>query len=448
MCRANDIKAGNKMGAIVENSTMLGFIGGTLNPDPETVENHTRQIESLKKEIEDRDKTLSRLKQDFNDLQAQNDDLKITLESKNHEIEALKDNVDKLEAEKEILERKLQNVELEFEDLTDQNNEKKKEINDLKVSLESKDKEITAVKREVEDLRDQNNKRAKEIEDLKHRNEERNKEIKDLKISLETKGKEITVLTRKVTDLKDQNEKIKISLKAKDKQRDVLNDTIRELRNELKSFKLLSDVRQTDWQGTKKALKKSDEKYNQLELEMKKLEMKLQRMMERGKQKEEEYKRWQKEFQENMQPLQSYGRNIPSPDSLDSACILLAQMCSRVQAMMYQKVHPDGYDEDCSYKVKFIKEDIALKEGEDQHQASKRWEELKTKLGWINTKHPRTLKEIQNKRNETAHPEKLTKDKLLKSAKVMQDAKKLHGWMSFNHVHEIIRIWDLLEQME
>ena len=40
----------------MENSTMLGFIGGTLNPDPETVENHTRQIESLKKEMEERDK--------------------------------------------------------------------------------------------------------------------------------------------------------------------------------------------------------------------------------------------------------------------------------------------------------------------------------------------------------------------------------------------------------
>ena len=104
------------MDEIVENSTMLGLIGGTLNLDPETVENHTRQIESLMKEIEERDKTLSRLKQDFNDFQAQNDNLKITLESKNHEIEALKDKVHKLETEKKILEKKLQNVELEFED--------------------------------------------------------------------------------------------------------------------------------------------------------------------------------------------------------------------------------------------------------------------------------------------------------------------------------------------
>ena len=370
------------------------------------------------------------------------------MESKNHEIEALKDKVHKLETEKKILEKKLQNVELEFEDLKDQNNEKKEEIKDLKNSLELKDKEITAVKREVEDLRDQNNERAKEIEDLKDRNDKKNKEIEDLKVSLETKGKEIIVLTREVRDLKDQNEKIKISLEARDKERDDLKDKIRELRNELKSFKRSSDVFQREWQDAKKALEKSEENYNKLKLDVERLSKKIQRMTEEDKQKEEEYKKWKKEFQENMQPSQSYGRSLSSPDSLDSACILLGQMCSRVQAMMYQKVLPDGYDEHCSYKVKFIEEDIALREGEDQHQASKRWEELQTKLSWNNAKHPRTMKEIQNKRNETARPEKLTKDKLLKSAKVMQDAKKLHGWMSFNHVHEIIRIWDLLGQME
>ena len=331
--------------------------------------------------------------------------------------------------------------------LKDQNN-KKEEIKNLKNSLELKDKEITAVKKEVEDLRDQNNERAKEIEDLKDRNDKKNKEIEDLKVSLETKGKEIIVLTREVRDLKDQNEKIKISLEARDKERDDLKDKIRELKNELKSFKRSSDVFQREWQDAKKALEKSEENYNKLKLDVERLSKKIQRMTEEDKQKEEEYKKWKKEFQENMQPLQSYGRSLSSPDSLDSACILLGQMCSRVQAMMYQKVHPDGYDEDCSYKVKFIEEEIGSKKGEDHRQASKRWEELKTKLSWNNAKHPRTMKEIQNKRNETAHSEKLTKDKLLKSAKVMQDAKKLHGWMSFNHVHEIIRIWDLLGQME
>ena len=72
---------------------------------------------------------------------------------------------------------------------------------------------------------------------------------------------------------------------------------------------------------------------------------------------------------------------------------------------------------------------------------------MKTKLGWDDV-HLRAMKEIQKKRNETAHPEKLTKDKLLITAKVMEDAKKLNSWMSFNRVCEIIRMWDLLEQME
>ena len=225
--------------------------------------------------------------------------------------------------------------------------------------------------------------------------------------------------------MKDQNEKIKISLEARDKERDDLKDKIRELKNELKSFKRSSDVFQREWQDAKKALEKSEENYNKLKLDVEKLSKNIQRMTKERDQKEEDDLKWKKEFQESMQLVQSYGRGSQSlPDPVENAFILLGQMCSRVQAMMYQKVLPDGYDEHCSYKVKFIEEDIALREGEDQHQASKRWEELKTKLSWNNAKHPRTMKEIQNKRYKTAHPEKLTKDKLLKSAKVMQDAKK------------------------
>ena len=138
----------------------------------------------------------------------------------------------------------------------------------------------------------------------------------------------------------------------------------------------------------------------------------------------------------------------PLPDPAENAFILLGQMCSRVQAMMYQRVLPDRYNEEYLYKLKFIEEDIAREQGDLKRQAIERWDELKRKLSWDDINHPRTLKEIQRKRNDVAHPNLLTKELLLNSAEMMQEAGKLSGRMSLTHVRQIIKIWDLLDQME
>ena len=386
--------------------TVLGIIGA-LNRDPETVENHTRQIESLKKDIEERDNTLSRLNKEMKDLQAQNDDLQITLESRNQEIEALKDKVDKLETERKILEKKLQYVELEFKDLKIQNDEKNKEIRDLKISLESKDNEITAMKRELKDLKDQNDERAKEI--------------KVLTISLESKDKEIIVL----------------------------KDRIRGLENALKSLELFTEAWKKEWEDAREARKKSEKDKKEMKLTIEKLSKNIQRMTKERDQKEKDDLKWRKEFQESMQRVQSYGRGSQSlPDPAENAFILLGQMCSRVQAMMYQRVLPDRYNEEYLYKLKFIEEDIAREQGDLKRQAIERWDELKMKLSWDDINYPRTLTEIQRKRNDVAHPNLLTKELLLNSAEMLQEAGKLSGRMSLNHVRQIIKIWALLDQME
>ena len=409
LCRVNDIKVGNKMSEnrrrredateIVTQSTVLGIIGAQ-NRDSETVENHTRQIESLKKEIEERDNTLSRLNKELKDLQAQNDDLQITLESRNQEIEALKDKVDKLETERKILEKKLQYFELEFKDLKIQNDEKNKEIRDLKISLESKDNEITAMKRELKDLKDQNDERAKEI-------------------------------------------------KSKDKEIIALKDKIRGLENALKSLELFTEALKKEWEDAREARKKSEKDKKEMKLTIEKLSKNIQRMTKERDQKEEDDLKWKKEFQESMQLLQSYGRGSQSlPDPVENAFILLGQMCSRVQAMMYQRVLPDRYNKEYLYKLKFIEEDIAREQGDLKRQAIERWDELKRKLSWDDINHPRTLKEIQRKRNDVAHPNLLTKELLLNSAEMMQEAGKLSGRMSLTHVRQIIKIWDLLDQME
>ena len=416
LCRVNDIKVGNKMSEnrrrredateIVTQSTVLGIIGAQ-NRDSETVENHTRQIESLKKEIEERDNTLSRLNKELKDLQAQNDDLQITLESRNQEIEALKDKVDKLETERKILEKKLQYVELEFKDLKIQNDEKNKEIRDLKISLESKDNEITAMKRELKDLKDQNDERAKEIK----------------------------VLT--------------ISLASKDKEIIALKDRIRELENALKSLELFTEALKNEWEDAREARKKSEKDKKEMKLTIEKLSKNIQRMTKERDQKEEDDLKWKKEFQESMQLVQSYRRRSQSlPDPVENAFILLGQMCSRVQAMMYQRVLPHLYNEEYLYKLKFLEQDIGRQQGDLKRQAIERWDELKRKLSWDDIDHPRTLKEIQSKRNDVAHPNLLTKELLYNSAEMMQEAGKLSGRMTLTRVRQIIKIWDLLDQME
>ena len=387
-------------------STVLGIIGAQ-NRDSETVENHTRQIESLKKEIEERDNTLSRLNKELKDLQAQNDDLQITLESRDQEIEALKDKVDKQETERKILEKKLQYVELEFKDLKIQNDEKNKEIRDLKISLESKDNEITAMKRELKDLKDQNDERAKEI--------------KVLTISLESKDKEIIAL----------------------------KDKIRGLENALKSLELFTEALKKEWEDAREASKKSEKDRKEMKLTIEKLSKNIQRMTKERDQKEEDDLKWKKEFQESMQLVQSYGRGSQSlPDPVENAFILLGQMCSRVQAMMYQRVLPHLYNEEYLYKLEFLEEDIGRQQGDLKRQAIERWDELKRKLSWDDIDHPRTLKEIQSKRNDVAHPNLLTKELLYNSAEMMQEAGKLSGRMTLTRVRQIIKIWDLLDQME
>ena len=436
---------------IQENSTMFDIIEGTLSPDPETIENHTRQIEYLQKEIEERDKTLSRLKQDFNDLLAQNDDLQITLESKSHEVEALKDKVGKLETEKKIFETKLQNVELEFKDSKDQNDEKSKEIHDLKISLESKDKELTDLKREVNDLKDQNDEKNNEIKHLKDQNDERAKEIKDLTILLKSKEKEIIVLKRDVKTLTDQNKKLKISLKDSDKKTNELKDTFRELQNKLKSLELLAETSNKESEDAKEERKKIEEDNNELRLALKKQSKQIERMTEERVQKEEEDNKWKKQIEEQMKELESDGRRggLPLADPVEKAYIVLGQMCSQVQTMMYQKVLPDMFNKEYTrYKVKSIEEGIGKKKGDVQRQAIERWDNLKKELSWDEINHPSTLKEIQSERNIVAHPGVLTKESLLQSENVMQEAREKCGRMRLTHVREIIEMWDHLTQMK
>lgn len=308
------------------NSTLVGLSIG-LNRDLETVEIHTRQIESLKKEIEEKDEAILKLKKEVKDLRDQNDDLKITLKSRERELKALKDKISKLETEKEALEKKLKSVELEMEVMK---------------------RDVAELKEEVADLKEAEDKNEEKNEKLKKR-------IKGLTENLEEKGQESANLKKEVRTLRES----------------------------------------VQFMGTERMA------------------------------------------------LPTVGA-----DPVESASLVLGQMCSQVQSMMYQKVLPDLYQGERPYKVSYIEEDInGMKDKQSKDEARRRWDDLKRKLNWKEKLYPRAMKWIQTERNITAHPSDLNKEKLVKSAKVMKESGKLTGWQSFSCVNELIEIWKRLTEM-
>lgn len=119
----------------------LALGGGRLSRDSEIVHNHTKQIASLRREIEEKDEAISRFNKDLKDLREQNDELKITVESKDEEIKALKEKINKLESEKKTLETKLEAV--------------RKEVDELKERNVTMEMEVKALKKEVKNLREE-----------------------------------------------------------------------------------------------------------------------------------------------------------------------------------------------------------------------------------------------------------------------------------------------------
>ncbi|PFX12414.1 uncharacterized protein LOC111347335 [Stylophora pistillata] len=304
-----------------------------------------------------------------------------------------------------------------------------------------------------------------EFRDLRDQNQ-------DLKNTLESKTEKIEVLQREVKDLKSQNDKLKNSLVSKNKEMNALRDKINTLENEKKTLEVEVERLENEFQVSKEENKKREEQITKLTLSYDKVSKKIERMTKDREESKVENKTLKREIsdlrdensglkkkvddlQENIQRLEYSERigSLPltmgSPTPVEKAAIILGEMRTRVLAMMYQKVHPDKYEDDCSYTLKNIEEDIEDIEDEGARQEAKyKWEELKKKLNWNKSLHPRILKAIGKERNIVAHPRSLTKGLLLQSVEDMEEAGKLRGWMSFSRVNEIINVWELLGQME
>ena len=133
---------------IEQRSELLAFglsLGGRPNQDSEIVHNHTTQIASLRREIEEKDEAVSKLKKDLKDIRENNDELKITLESRDEEIKALKEKINKLEGEKKTLETKLRSVQAELEAV-------RKEVDELKGANKTSEERNVTMEMEVKKL--------------------------------------------------------------------------------------------------------------------------------------------------------------------------------------------------------------------------------------------------------------------------------------------------------
>ena len=312
-------------------TNVLGFAlgAGRLNRDIEIFNSHTKQIASLRSEIEEKNEAISRLNEDLKDLREQNDELKITVEAKDDEIKALKEKINKLETEKKALETSLRSIEGELE----------------------------AVRKEVIELQEANN------------------------------------------TSEERNAALEMNVKKLSKKMD----------------------------GMVQNLQKSINENSNLKKKVKNLE-------------------------EEVQSMASFvPERMPFPflsDPVEKASLVLGELCWRIQAMMYQRVFPNSYDNKKSYKVKHIEEDIEeLEDEREKDEAKKRWNALKKKINWKKTKHTRAMKSIQDNRNDTAHPD-FDENLLVNSARLMNQAGKLTGWRSAACVNELIEMWKQLVQAQ
>ena len=114
-----------------------------------------------------------RLNKDVKELLEQNDEFKITDESKNREIKNLRDKIDKLETEKKVLETKLRSNEVELEAV-------RKEVGELKEANKTHEEKNSTLEVNVEKL-------SKKMDGVKNENRSLTKELKELREEVQRK---------------------------------------------------------------------------------------------------------------------------------------------------------------------------------------------------------------------------------------------------------------------
>jgi len=286
-------------------------------------------------------------------------------------------------------------------------------------------------------------------------------QIDFLKKEIQEKNEAISRMNKDLKDVREQNDDLKITVESKNREIKALKDKIDKLETEkkvletkLRSVEVELEAVRKDFLELKTANNANEEKNVILEEKVEKLSKKMDGMKQSLQEARGENTSLQKKVQDLEQAVQrKQPFGVPErmalpflSDPVEGASLILGELCWRIQAMMYEKVHPNSYDHKKSYKIKHIEEDIdELDDEEHKREAKKRWADLKKKLKWKGRRHARAMKSIQESRNMTAHPE-LSEQMLVSSAGVMEKAGKLTDWHDSACVQELIEMWKKLQQ--
>ena len=280
-------------------------------------------------------------------------------------------------------------------------------------------------------------------------------QIAFLKKEIQQKNEEISRLNEDVKELREQNDEFKITVESKNKEIKNLRDKIDRLEAEkkvletkLRAVEVELDAVRKEVVEMKETNKIHEEKNSTLEVDVEKLSKKMDAVKNENRSLSKELKELREEVHRKAPLRVSEGMALPFlTDPVEGASLVLGELCWQIQAMMYKNVLPNLYKDRRSYKVKHIEEDLKELEDEQQKEAWRKWDDLKTKLKWNKRIHNRAMKTIQDGRNMAAHPE-IDEQLLRTSADLMEKAGKLTDWQSPDCVKELIEMWKTLKQQQ
>ena len=174
---------------------------------------HTMQIASLTSQIEVKNEEVSKFNEDLKDLRRQNNDLKITMDSKDEEIEALKDQINKLESEKKALQTALRDVKGELEAVRKEAVDLKGENSSLKAKMEQLESEKEVLERNLKSVEGQLNDVRQEVAELKNENSNIRKRNAALDLDVKKLSNRVDEMTRTLEESTRDNSNLKKEVK-------------------------------------------------------------------------------------------------------------------------------------------------------------------------------------------------------------------------------------------
>ena len=326
-----------------------------------------------------------------------------------------------------------------------------KEIESLKTKIQEKDEEILRLNKEIKRLRAENDRKDKKIEQLENRIEELEHDKTDLQTRLDSVQVELATVREENKASREMVDNLERKLNSVEVENATVKKEVTRLKEENKASREMVDNLERNFNKEVTRLKE-EKKASRKEVD--EMSKKVDDITLGFQFNEDENKILKKEIKELK--LKETARNQTSSlylphgpeQAIEIANLHLAEMCSQIQAMMYQSVLRDSYDDKNWHQIEHIEEDIekAIKDTELKEEAKRRWADLKKKLNWDQKSHLRTIKSLKWRRNRTAHPP-LNETVLTESLDVMKTNGEI-GPRNVPSVEELIHMWKTLKQLQ